>query len=197
MRLVVRVLLLVLALAVVTVGVTAARVWQAGNDDRAREVDALVVLGAAQFDGVPQDVLRARLEHAQELYASGTAPRILTVGGKLAGDRFTEADAGQNYLVEHGVPATNILPVGVGSDTLDSMKAVAAVMKERGWDSAVVVTDPWHELRATSMLADQGITVYGSPTTTGPSVQGNGVKVRYVVRESVAYLAYQLGRLLS
>ena len=195
MRLVVRVLLLVLALAVVTVGVTAARVWQAGNDDQAREVDALVVLGAAQFDGVPQDVLQARLEHAQELYGSGTAPRILTVGGKLAGDRFTEADAGQRYLVEHGVPATNILPVGVGRDTLGSMRAVAAVMKERGWDSAVLVTDPWHELRATSMLTDQGISAYGSPTTTGPSVRGNGVKVRYVVRESVAYLAYQLGRL--
>jgi len=196
-RLVVRLLLLVAVAVVVLVGVTAVRVWQAGNTDQARKADALVVLGAAQFDGVPQDVLQARLEHAQELYAAGQAPRILTVGGKQRGDRFTEADAGQNYLVKHQVPAASILPVGVGSDTLDSMKAVAAVMNERGWDSAVVVTDPWHELRATSMLADQGITVYGSPTTTGPSVQGNGVKVRYVVRESVAYLAYELGRLLS
>ena len=189
-----RVLLVVASLAVVALGVTAARVWQAGNSDQARGVDAVVVLGAAQYDGRPQDFLQARLEHALELYAAGTAPRNLTVGGKRSGDRFTEADAGQHYLVEHQVPAADILPVGVGNDTLGSMKAVATVMDERGWDSAVVVTDPWHELRATSMLADQGITAYRSPATTGPSVQGNAVKARYVVRETFAYLAYQLGR---
>ena len=193
MRLLVRLLLLVAALAVVVVGVTAVRVWQAGNSDTARKADAMVVLGAAQYDGRPQDFLQARLEHAQELYAAGQAPRILTVGGKQPGDRFTEAEAGQHYLVEHQVPESDVLTVGVGRDTLGSMKAVAAVMKERGWRSAIVVTDPWHVLRATSMLADQGITVYGSPTTTGPSVQGDGVKARYVVRETFGYLAYELG----
>lgn len=193
MRLLVRLLLLVAALAVVVVGVTAVRVWQAGNTDTARKADALVVLGAAQYDGRPQDFLQARLEHAQELYEAGQAPRILTVGGKQPGDRFTEAEAAQHYLVEHQVPESDVLTVGVGRDTLGSMKAVAAAMKERGWRSAIVVTDPWHVLRATSMLADQGVTVYGSPTTTGPSVQGDGVKARYVVRETFGYLAYELG----
>lgn len=197
MRLVGRLFLAVVLAVVILVGVTAARVWLAGSRDAARSADAIIVLGAAQYDGTPQDYLVARLAHARQLYDDGVAPRILTLGGKLPGDRFTEADAGQRYLVEKGVPADRVLRIGEGNDTLASMQAAAAVMKDRGWDSAVVVTDPWHELRSTSMLSDQGITALGSPTTTGPSVQDNQTKARYVARETAAYLAYELGRLLS
>ena len=88
------------------------------------------------------------------------------------------------------MPTGDVVPVGQGSDTLASVDAVAAVMRRHHWRSAVVVTDPWHELRSTTMLGDQGITTYGSPTRTGPSVDGLSVKVRYVSREALAYLAY-------
>ncbi|HEX8497502.1 MAG TPA: YdcF family protein [Actinomycetales bacterium] len=198
MRAVVRVLtrlvLLLLAAAVVLVAVTAARVWQAGRTDDAQRADVLVVLGAAQHDGRPQELLAARLDHAVELYRRDLAPVVMTVGGKRPGDRFTEADAGRTYLLEHDVPEADVVTVGVGSDTHESLRAAARLMDERGWTSAVVVTDPWHELRSTAMLADQGVTVHGSPVTTGPSVTGGG-EARYVARETAAYLAYEIGRL--
>ena len=194
-RLMLRLVLLVILVVALVLGVTAARVWRAGETDEARKADALVVLGAAQYDGRPQEFLTARLEHAKRLYDDGTAPRILTLGGKRPGDRFTEADAGQRFLVENDVPANDVLRIGEGNDTLGSIRATARVMQERGWTSAVVVTDPWHELRSTTMLADEGITAYGSPVTTGPSVEGNSA--RYVARETLAYLAYQARRLVQ
>jgi uncharacterized SAM-binding protein YcdF (DUF218 family) len=190
--------LLVLAVLVV-LGVTAARVVHAGRSDQAgsgRTADAIVVLGAAQFDGRPQEYLIARLDHARDLYREGTATRILTLGGKQPGDRFTEADAGQRYLVAHDVPERRVLRVGEGNDTLQSVQAAARLMRERSWSSAVVVTDPWHELRSTTMLRDQGLVAYGSPTTDGPSVGGAGVMARYVGRETLAYLSYVVHRTL-
>jgi uncharacterized SAM-binding protein YcdF (DUF218 family) len=196
LRLAVRLLVVVVLLAALAAGVTAVRIVQAGRSDDARTADALVVLGAAQFDGRPQDYLVARLQHARQLYESGTAPRIITLGGKQLGDRFTEAAAGKTWLVDHGVPADSVIAVGEGNDTLESVRAGAEVMSEHGWTSAVVVTDPWHELRSTTMLKNEGIRVYGSPTPTGPSHGGAWVVTRYVARETVAYLAYETRRLL-
>ncbi len=198
MRLVRRLVLVLVVAVLIVLGVTAARVWRAGHTDQAGgkgSADAILVLGAAQYDGRPQDYLAARLSHANDLYDRGVAPRVLTLGGKRPGDRFTEADAGQSYLVQQGVPSDAVLRVGEGNDTLQSVRAAAAVMKQRGWSSAVVVTDPWHELRSTSMLADTGIAALGSPTTTGPSVGGGVAEAKYVARETVAYLVYELGRL--
>jgi uncharacterized SAM-binding protein YcdF (DUF218 family) len=197
-----RILVVLLAVGLLVLGGTAARVVLAarGNDATAAQrkgADAIVVLGAAQFDGRPQEYLVARLEHARTLYRAGTATRILTLGGKQPGDRFTEADAGQSWLVQHGVPSQRILRVGQGNDTLQSVEAAAKLMRDRGWDSALVVTDPWHELRSTAMLRDQGVTAYASPTSTGPSVGSAGVRVRYVTRETLAYLAYVGRRALS
>jgi uncharacterized SAM-binding protein YcdF (DUF218 family) len=197
LRLLARLVTAALVLAVLAGLVTAFRVVQAGRTDDARTADVLVVPGAAQFDGRPQEYLVARLQHARELFESGTAPRILTLGGKRPGDRFTEAQAGKTWLVDHGVPAKNVVPVPEGTDTLGSVRAAADVMSEHGWTSAVVVTDPWHELRSTTMLRDQGPTVYGSPTPTGPSHGGAWVVSRYVARETAAYLAYVTQRALS
>ncbi len=193
----VRTLAVVLVLvAAVVVVLTAATVVQHGRTDDARQADAIVVLGAAQFDGRPQEYLVARLEHARELYESGTAAHVVTLGGKQPGDRFTEGQAGRDWLVDHGVPADAVVAVGEGNDTLESIRGAAEAFDRRGWTSAVVVTDPWHELRSTTMLRDNGITVYGSPTRTGPSVDGLAVKVRYVGRETVAFLAYEVSRWL-
>lgn len=196
LRLGVRLLVVVVVLGVLAAGVTAVRVVQAGRSDEARTADVLVVLGAAQFNGRPQDYLVARLRHARDLYESGTAPRIITLGGKRPGDRFTEAQAGKDWLTARGVPSDRVVAVGEGSDTLESLQAAGGVMSDHGWTSAVVVTDPWHELRSTTMLADRGVTVYGSPTPTGPSHGGPWVLARYVARETVAYLAYEIGKVL-
>lgn len=179
-------------LAVVVVASTAFRVWHAGRTDNRPASDAIVVLGSAQYDGRPSEILAARLDHAARLWRAKVAPRIITVGGRAPGDRFSEAGAGQNYLASYGIPTSAILPVEKGTDTLNSLTAVAEVMNDRSWRSAVLVTDPWHELRARQMLRDVGIRTASSPTRSGPSVMSRTTEIRYITRETAAYLFYRL-----
>ena len=180
----------VLALLLVPLG-TAARVWWTARGDDRTPSDAIVVLGASQYDGRPSSVLEARLEHARTLFAGGVAPRIVTVGGGAEGDRFTEAQAGELYLRSRGVDRQRILAVGEGRDTLQSLRALETVMDERGWDSVVLVTDPWHSLRTRTMARDLGMTAVTSPTRRGPSVRTRETEVRYIARETAAYLYYR------
>lgn len=173
-------------------GGTATAVWWTARQDARPDSDIIVVLGAAQFDGRPSSVLKARLQHARVLYEDGVAPRVVTVGGGRQGDRTTEAEAGAAFLRERGV---EVLAVPEGSNTLQSVQAVEQVMGERGWDDAVLVTDPWHALRARTMARDSGIDAQSSPTRAGPSVRTRGTQVRYIARETLAFLYYKaLGR---
>lgn len=187
-----RIVALVLLVVVVVLGVTAFRVWYVARHDDRTHRQVIVVLGASQFDGRPSEVFQARLDHAAALYRSGVAPRVVTVGGSRPGDRFTEGEAGRNYLVAHGVPSSAVIAVGTGSDTLSSLRAVATTMKRHGWHAAVLVTDPWHELRSRAMATDQGLIVGTSPTRSGPAVRTRGTEARYIARETLAYLYYKL-----
>ena len=191
-RLAVKALAAVLVLALVVVLGTAGRVWWFARQDDRRTSDAIVVLGAAQFDGRPSSVFTARLVHARDLWREDVAPRIITVGGNREGDRFTEASAGKRWLVEHGVPAGRVVTVETGSDTLESVDAVETRMRARGWSTAVVVTDPWHALRTRAMATDQGIDAVMSPTRQGPAVRQRSTQLRYIARETGAYLFYKL-----
>jgi uncharacterized SAM-binding protein YcdF (DUF218 family) len=192
LRLAVKTLAAVLALALIVFVITAGRVWWFARQDDRRPSDAIVVLGAAQFDGRPSSVFTARLVHARDLWRDDVAPRIITVGGNRAGDRFTEASAGKRWLVEHGVPADRVVTVGTGSDTLESVDAVEQRMQSKGWSTAVVVTDPWHALRTRAMATDQGIDAVMSPTRQGPAVRQRATQIRYIGRETVAYLYYKV-----
>jgi uncharacterized SAM-binding protein YcdF (DUF218 family) len=185
-----RILAAVVLLPVVVFLGTAARVWWVARQDAHPRSDAIVVLGASQFDGRPSTVFRSRLDHALHLWEEGVSPRIVTVGGGRPGDRFTEAAAGARYLQEHGVTA--VLAVPKGSDTLQSLRAVDEAFKSRGWHSAVIVTDPWHSLRSRRMAQDLGIDAHTSPTRTGPAVRTRGTEVRYIARETAAYLYYRV-----
>jgi len=169
---------------------TAARVWWVARQDEHPRSDAIVVLGASQFDGRPSAVFRARLDHAAHLFADGVAPRVVTLGGGAPGDRFTEAQAGARYLREHGV--RDVVEIGVGRDTLQSLRALKATFDARGWHSAVLVTDPWHSLRSRRMATDQGIDAYTSPVRTGPAVRSRSTELWYVGRETAAYLYYRV-----
>ncbi|MHA6795742.1 YdcF family protein [Pseudonocardia bannensis] len=186
--------LLVGALLVVTliVGGTAFRVWQTARVNGDRAVDAVLVLGAAQYDGDPSPVFAARLRHAVSLYERGLAPRIVTVGGSRAGDEYTEAEAGRRYLIERGVPSSAVVAVGEGSDTLGSMQAVAARAERDGWSTTLIVSDPWHSLRARTMAEDSGLEAWTSPTRRGPVVQTRETQARYIFRETGALLYYRL-----
>lgn len=181
--------LLVLGVLLV-VGGTAGQVWWVARGDDRPPSDAIVVLGASQFDGRPSSVFEARLEHARALYRDGVAPRVITVGGGAPGDRFTEAQAGAAYLEQRDVP--DVVAVGEGRDTLQSLRAVRREMQEQGWDSAVLVTDPWHSLRSRRMATDLGIDAETSPTRSGPSVRTRGTQARYIARETAAYLYYRV-----
>lgn len=168
--------------------------WVAREDDRAR-ADVIVVLGASQYDGTPSPVLEARLEHALTLYQDGVAPTIVTVGGKRPGDRFTEAQSGKAWLVNKGAKASDVVAVGAGRDTWTSMVAVDQEMEKEGWTSAVIVTDPWHSFRSREMARHLGIDATTSPTRIGPVVRERFTEVRYIVRETGAYAAFQWQRL--
>jgi uncharacterized SAM-binding protein YcdF (DUF218 family) len=176
------------------VGGTAFRVWQLGRIDDRSQADAVVVLGAAQYNGKPTPVLRARLEHAKRLYDDGVAKYIITSGGKRSGDRYTEAQAGVRWLTQHGVPADHVIPVGEGSDTLGTMQAVASTVKGRGWHTVVLVSDPWHSLRVRTMASDVGLDAWTSPTHSGPIVQTRQTQLRYILRETGALLYYRATR---
>ena len=180
------------ALSVVLLVVsTATAIWWTARQDSRPSSDAIVVLGSAQYNGVPSSIFEARLEHALALYENGVAPVVVTVGGKADGDMFTEAESGRAYLAEAGMSEDALLAVEQGVDTLESMRAVGTAFAERGWDSAVLVTDPWHAMRAERMAEDAGISAESSPTRQGPAVQTRATQFRYILRETAAYLLYR------
>jgi uncharacterized SAM-binding protein YcdF (DUF218 family) len=181
----------VLAVALVVVS-TAAAIWWTARQDSEPRSDAIVVLGSAQYNGVPSSIFEARLEHALQLWEEGVAPVVVTVGGRRDGDEFTEAEAGRDYLQQAGVPAEDLVPVTDGVDTLESMRLVAAEFDQRGWRTAVLVTDPWHAMRAERMAEDAGIDAASSPTRQGPAVQTRSTQFRYILRETAAYLLYRV-----
>jgi uncharacterized SAM-binding protein YcdF (DUF218 family) len=178
------------AVVVLTPVAVGLRVWHQARQDERPKSDAIIVLGAAQYNGRPSPTLEWRLRHALTLYRRGVAPAIVTVGGRQAGDNFTEAAAGRTWLVEHGVPARRVVAVSEGSDTLESMQAVGARFETLGWGSAVIVTDPWHGLRSKRMAEGHGIKAAASPTRSGPSVQTRDTQMNYIVRETGGYIWY-------
>ena len=190
-RLVVRVIGAALAAVLLLTGATALAIWWTARQDSRPSSDAIVVLGSAQYNGVPSSIFEARLEHALELYEEGVAPVVVTVGGKATGDQFSEAEAGREYLADAGVPDDALLAVQEGADTLESMRAVATQFDDRGWDTAVLVTDPWHAMRAERMAEDAGMDASRSPTRQGPAVQTRTTQFRYILRETAAYLVYR------
>ncbi|MCU1620593.1 MAG: uncharacterized protein JWR41_2599 [Modestobacter sp.] len=191
-RLVVRGLGAALLAALLLVASTALAIWWTARQDARPTSDAIVVLGSAQYNGVPSSIFEARLEHALDLYGHGVAPVIVTVGGKASGDEFSEAEAGREYLAKAGVPADALLAVQEGVDTLESMRAVATEFDDRGWHSAVLVTDPWHAMRAERMAEDAGMAASSSPTRQGPAVQTRTTQFKYILRETAAYLLYRV-----
>jgi vancomycin permeability regulator SanA len=187
-----RILYVLVVAAIVLVLVTAFRVWWVGRQDQRPRSDAIVVLGAAQYDGRPSAIFKARLAHALTLYDEHVASHLVTLGGKQPGDEHTEAGSGAAWLAQHGVSSSAIVPVRVGDDTYSSLAAAHDVFTKRGWHSAVLVSDPWHELRCRAMAGDLGIDAATSPEHSGPAVRGRGTEVRYIARETAGYLYYEV-----
>lgn len=146
--------------------------------------DAIVVLGAAQYDGRPSPVLRARLDHAIALYERGVAPVIIMTGGQAPGDTVSEAVVGRRYAIRAGVPATAILTERGGMTTVESMEAVSRLMGSREMETAVLVSDPFHMLRLKLLARQVGIRGFTSPTRTSPISRNRAEERKHLVRES-------------
>jgi uncharacterized SAM-binding protein YcdF (DUF218 family) len=189
--LVARVVAAAILAVVLLITSTALAIWWTARQDSRPGSDAIVVLGSAQYNGVPSSIFEARLEHAIALYEDGVAPVIVTVGGKADGDQFAEAEAGRDYLAGSGIPGDALLAVPEGVDTLQSIRAVSASFTDQGWSSVVLVSDPWHAMRAERMAEDAGLDAESSPTRQGPAVQTRNTQFRYILRETAAYLLYR------
>jgi len=174
--------LAVFALGVVYLGVTFLQVWLASRRDQARPVQAIVVLGAAQYNGRPSAVLRARLDHAYDLWHRGLSKTVVVTGGREPGDRFTEATASANYLESKGVPDADVLRETGGRNSWESLAASATFLRQRGLHTVLLVSDPFHNERITLMADELGLRPYVSPTRTSP-IRGAG-RLPYFAKET-------------
>jgi len=170
--------------------VSLVQVWNTGRDDSflksSSTVDAIVVLGAAQYDGRPSPQLRARLDHVVTLWNLPVAPVVVVTGGKQTGDRFTEAEASRDYLVSRGLPVEIIVIESRGESTYQSLEAVRDEARVNQWQRVVLVSDPYHLKRAQLVAAELGMVAEVSATRDGV-VSGSGA-LRRNVREALGIM---------
>jgi uncharacterized SAM-binding protein YcdF (DUF218 family) len=186
--------LLVLAVLLAPFVASGVGVWRAAHTDEASRVDhadTIIVLGAAQYGGEPSPIFRGRLDHAVLLYEQGFSERVLVLGAGQPGDEFTEAEAGANYLLASGLPQEVVALSPTGSSTFESLSAAADVMQEQGWNSAFLVSDPWHNLRIRRMARDLGIDGYVSATWHS-AARSQATRVQGYARETFAYIYYRV-----
>lgn len=190
LRLAVKVVTALLSLFVLYLAVTFVQVWRASERDEARKVQAIVVLGAAQYNGTPSPVLRARLDHAAELYRRGLAGNVVVTGGKQVGDRVTEATASAEYLARHGVPQSAILREVKGRTSWQQLAAASAFLKRRGITKVLLVSDGFHSARIAAIAHELGLQGYTSPATASP-IRG-AARLRHLGKETLAVAAGHL-----
>ena len=169
LRLATRVLAFVAVLAVLYVGITFVQVWRASRQDAARSAEAIVVLGAAQYDGRPSPVLQARLDHAAALFDEGMAPVIVVTGGRQEGDRVTEAAAAARYLEGLGVPSSALRLEVRGENSWESLAATRRILAGEGLHDVLLVSDPYHSYRIAQIADEVGLDAHVSPAQTGAS----------------------------
>ena len=176
---------MVLFAAGVVYTVALAAVFVASQHDQRHPVDAIVVLGAAQYNGRPSPVLRARLDHAIVLYREGYAPMIVVTGGVGRGDTISEAIVGQRYLVAHEVPQEAVVAQPVGRSTRTSMTAVGEWLGERGLRRVLLVSDPFHMFRLRLEARRIRLEAYTSPTESSPISANPVLELRYLFAEGL------------
>lgn len=177
----------IFTLALVVFGFMAAIYIQARNDE-ARQVDAILVMGAAQYNGRPSEVLAARLDHALDLYNQGYAPVIVVTGGNMPGDVYTEAGTSEQYLLDRGVPQAAILMEDEGRDTWDSMQGVDVATTGRDIESVLIVSDGFHLFRSERMASAVGFEAYSSAAPGSPIKPWTANEFSYVIRETGAVI---------
>lgn len=170
------------------------RVWYQSRHDEVHSADVIVVLGAAQYNGNPSPVLKARLDQAAYLYEEDLSETVIVTGGKRPGDRFTEAGVSEDYLAsEHGISDDAILQEPEGRTTLQSLRQVREMAEEEGLDTALLVSDPLHSERVKRMALDLGFDeAYASWASYERLQRSRETKLKELMREVGALLVYEL-----
>jgi uncharacterized SAM-binding protein YcdF (DUF218 family) len=179
--------------SVALIAYMAVQISERGKLDERRSVDAIVVLGAAQFNGRPSDVFEARLEHAVALWDQGLAEWFVVTGGKLPNDDTTEAEVARGWAISHGVPRDRILWEDRGRTTLESLEGVRRIFRSEALRAGLFVSDETHMLRVLRMAEDLGMEAFGSPTRTSPSDLDESRRRRAIVHEIAGLAAYYVG----
>ena len=178
-----QVLAMLVCVGALYVGLTVFEVWRVGHTQSTAQVDVIVVMGAAQYDGVPSPLLRARLMHALDLWKQKVAPRIVLTGGNKPGDRFTEASASAIFLRQQGVPQEDLLQESASRSTYEALRNMRDLVKNDSnfieIEHIVIVTDPYHELRSRLTAKEWGFDAFTSSTPNSP-IAGNRALKKHV-----------------
>jgi uncharacterized SAM-binding protein YcdF (DUF218 family) len=188
-----RLLLLAVLAGVLVLTFTAVQIVHTASEEQLHPADAIVVFGAAEYSGHPSPVLRARLDHALDLFHRGLAPVVITTGGAALDPTYSEGGVGQDYLMHHGVPERSIIAETQGSDTSESATRVAVIMRANGLHSCIAVSDAYHVFRIRKLLQHEGIgPVYVAPR---PDSRPHNLLQRIIAafREAASYTAWRVG----
>jgi uncharacterized SAM-binding protein YcdF (DUF218 family) len=188
-----RLLVLAVVLVALFLGITAIQVVRTASLEELHPADAIVVFGAAEYSGRPSPVLRARLDHALDVFHRGVAPVVITTGGAAADPTFSEGGVGRDYLMRHGVPERSLIAETQGRDSAESALRVAVIMRANGLHSCVAVSDAYHVFRIRKLLEHEGVgPVYVAPR---PDSRPHSVWQRTVavLREATSYLLWRVG----
>jgi len=171
--------------------VLAVRIYHYANIDNARKVDAIVVMGAAQWNGSPSPILKARLDHAFALYKKGFFSTFILTGGIGEKENISEARVGKDYLIQNGVDRKNIFMEESGTTSLQSLIAVKSIIREQNFKSIILVSDGFHIMRIKKMAKDLEIKAFASPVKES-IISSNYVKFKYGMREIFVFVLYFL-----
>src|SRR5579862_2287507 len=187
--------LLVLAIVAVAtfMAVTGVQIVRTASLEEIHPADAIVVFGAAEYSGRPSPVLRARLDHALEVFHRGVAPVVITTGGAAADPTFSEGGVGRDYLMHHGVPERSLIAETQGHDTSESAERVGVIMRANGLHSCIAVSDAYHVFRIRKLLEHQGV----GPVYTAPRLESRPHSIfqraEAALREATSYLLWKVG----
>jgi uncharacterized SAM-binding protein YcdF (DUF218 family) len=188
-----RLLLLAIAVVLAFLAITAAHIVAAASQQEVPHSDAIVVFGAAEYSGRPSPVLKARLDHALDLFHRGIAPVVITTGGAADDPKFSEGGVGKDYLMRHGIPERSLIAETQGRDTSESATRVGVIMHTNGLRSCVAVSDAYHVFRIRKLLEHEGIgPVYTAPR---PDSRPRNIFQRAfaVLREATSYMLWRIG----
>lgn len=189
----VRLLVVAIGAVLLFLAATMARIVETGSRQELHAADAIVVFGAAEYSGHPSPVLRARLDHALDLFDHGLAPVIITTGGAASDPKFSEGGVGQDYLMHHGVPERSLIAETQGRDTSESAERVAVIMRANGLHSCIAVSDAYHVFRIRKLLEHEGV----GPVYTAPRLESRPHSIleraEAALREAISYLLWKIG----